>query len=80
MRKIFILIILLGFCHCAAAQESMDSDGQSWDSILKDYNTQQFQKPVTSQEYQQALETLKSYQKKPKTKKKHWWSLKKEPI
>jgi hypothetical protein len=42
---------------------------QDWDTYLNNYDKNQIEKPVTPQEFNKALETVQSYQKKDKKKK-----------
>jgi|GEM_PF-2581416 len=55
------LLFVLISVNCCLAQE--------WDSIMDSYTKNQIEKPVTPQEFNKAMETIQSYQKKPKVKK-----------
>jgi len=82
IKNIFLIILLLSFGQLAFAQEQSDSSNMNWDYLLYNYNKNQIDKPVKPEEYQNALETVKNYQKKSqKTEKKLKKTKKKnEPI
>jgi len=61
------------------AQESIDTSGQDWSDIVKSYNKNTIERPITPQEVEQAVQAIKSLQKPPKQPKKHWWSFGKKP-
>lgn len=75
-----LVVMSSGAFMSAAAQSYGDSSSIDYDSLLKDYNKYQITKPVTQKEFDQALETRKSFVKKKKKKKgEPEENLKKEP-
>lgn len=79
MKKIILaaLIIFLTSPLVAYTQDDPpDTNEKSWDSYMQDYTKLQNQssKPITQQEFDTAAQTIKNFQKKPKS---HWWSKKK---
>ena len=74
IRILLLMCLYFTFTGIAVAQDSTDYQGGDWDKIINDYNNTQFTKPVSPQEFNKAVDTIKQYQQKPK--KKHWWSRK----
>lgn len=56
------------------AQETIDTSAQDWNDILKSYNKNTIERPITPQEVEQAMQAIKNLQKPQKKEKKHWWS------
>ncbi|MDD3013202.1 MAG: hypothetical protein PHC34_05815 [Candidatus Gastranaerophilales bacterium] len=61
--KSVILVLILTFIQINICK------AQDWDTYLNNYDKNQIEKPVTPQEFNKALETVKSFQKKDKKKK-----------
>ena len=66
---IITIILFFGFNQIVFSQDD-DFDSSSWDSYVDTYNQQQIQKPVTPQEFDKAVDTLKNQQKSGKKNKK----------
>lgn len=78
MKKIKLFFITLSLfltlTVAALADEQLDGASAGWNTIMSDYNKNQYTRPVTEKEFNQAIQTLQQYQPKKKKKKKHWWS------
>jgi hypothetical protein len=77
MKKKIILLtaaIMLFGIMTVKAQETVDTSGQDWNDIVKSYNKNTIDRPITPQEFNQAVQTIKGLQKPPKKEKKHWWN------
>lgn len=79
-QKRLLLVILLTFLNTnnVYSQESSDFSTPDWDYYLNNHEKNQTARPVSQEEFDNAVKTLQSYQKKPKEKmeKRHWWSRK----
>ncbi len=77
MKKTIIFLtavfLFLGIIS-VKAQETIDSSAQDWSDILKSYNKNTIERPITPQEVEQAMQAIRNLQKPQKKEKKHWWS------
>ncbi len=70
MKKIIILIIsLMTFNQFAIAEDATDYYNSGWDRYMIDYNLNQIDKPVTPQEFDKAVQTIKDLQESSKKNK-----------
>ena len=72
MRKKYLIVLaLLLSCNLSAnSQEASDLYNPTWEYYMKNYDNQQFTKPVTPQEFDKAIDSLKTYKKDPNKKSK----------
>jgi len=71
-----ILIIILNSTQFIYAQELDNAYDPSWDIYLNNYNQYEKERPkkqITQDEFNSAIEVIKSYQKDDKKSKRKWW-------
>ena len=71
MKKAYIAAVLIFFSciNSAFAQDSTENSDQNWDNVIHTYDNAQITNPVTDDQYNQALRTIKDYKTKGKGKK-----------